>query len=946
MLKNLFKPKWQSNNPSVRLKALKGLTGDSPELISLAKNDPDSNVRLEAVQNLHDISTLLSIANKADGVIPNASKRRIEELALNHSIDEKALAKAYPLIEDKSIHTKIICDTQKSTAVRKQALVYIEDQELLFNLASIDSSKEIQFLAAEQLSDYAQLKKLEKLTKNNKKLRQLLKEKSKFHQELEAHYSLLDKLCSELQTLGNGKKWEQDKTHFLTIQQQWKSFTSPIPEKQQTHFDELVTNFKKKLTTHSHDEAKLQPLRDNHQAIIQSLEGLNQSLKNAPTNIKRNEVDAIFLIAKQSWESLQDNLPDTERSVMENSYHAALSKIEKTLGQFNKTQKSLKQFKTLQIKAEQLRDSKRAIQQTQVADLQIHWKKLKAPIGLDISQITNGYNNAINSLKVKLQRQATQLEDNLAKINQSLDLMEEQIQADLLSKAIKSHQTASQLIRSTHNIPKQQFSSIKQRINTATPIIKSAQGWRHWGTDKAREQLIEQAQLLCNNTSIEALERAKQVKSLRDDWKHLGKMDPSRHQKLWEKFNEACSLAYKPCQTHFKNESNIRNDNLLKRQQICKQLTKLEKDTDWKNADWKDTTRKINKVRSQWKSIGTIDRTKWTTVNQQFNDAMDALEIHLANERRINWTKRENLVKQAQMLVTELENINASNNDLLLPALLDQAKALQSEWHPTVTASRSEEQKLWEQFRLAIDTLFNRQREDQNASRDVLRQNLQNKQAILKNLEDLSTLKNKDLLAAKSQLPQLEEDFNAITDLPKAGIAKELEAKFFQVKASFDEKITQTNHQQQHKQLILLGKKAQLCVKKEAGGTDTVQKNWSTFALLKDSKLEKQIQYRFENHPSDEKQQSKNAEQLLALILELEILLELETPQAYQQDRMKFQISRLSEQMLSSNSAQQSNQTAALQKIQECYLIGSITNNLREELDKRFQQIEGWLQAS
>ena len=222
MLQHLFKPKWQSKKPAVRLKALVNLKGESDALIRLAKTDVDSEVRMCAVKKLQHIPTLAKIAAKTDGVIPRAAKKRLAEIAIKQNIDEQALEGAYALIDDPQVHRHVVCDAQKTLTVRKYALHYIKDQSLLFELAKTDSSKEIQFLAAAKINDYSQLRRLEKLTKNNKRLRQLLKEKAQTHQQQKDQQSLLEKCCIALENLGNNHTWKQDQTQFLTLQQQWK----------------------------------------------------------------------------------------------------------------------------------------------------------------------------------------------------------------------------------------------------------------------------------------------------------------------------------------------------------------------------------------------------------------------------------------------------------------------------------------------------------------------------------------------------------------------------------------------------------------------------------------------------------------------------------------------------------------------------------------------------
>ena len=935
MLKKLFKPKWQNKNPSVRIKAIAKLAENSQELIQLAKNDPDNSVRVAAINKLQHIETLSALTSEQSSNISHAAQQRLADLAISHDIDDKALAMVYGLIDDKAVHQKIVKDSSKSPAIRKQALEHIDDQQLLFEIASDKQSKELQFLAAQKLTSYEHLKQLEKFTKNNKRLRQFLKEKLQQEKAKQEQLEQLNKLCNELAGLGETQHWQQAKTRFLMIQQQWKAANVDIPDDLQKRYSQAILAFEQKLADYQQQEEKLKPLKQSFNAITATLDKLHDDLKQSKNyELSQDTIREITQAAELSWQELQEKLPKDMAESMSNDYQARHKKLEKVIAEFTAKQKSFQQFQAICHKAKQLNNSKRGISQKQITTLQKQWAALKAPIDLDISELQQEYKQHINSLTIKLEKQEAAVKDKLIEINQLLDSMEADIEADQLGKAIQSYQATYKLLNNLHGIPQDQYRRIKKRLAAVTPTIKSAQSWRHWGTDKAREQLIEQAEQLRDNQEIAPLDRAKQLKKLRNDWKRLGKMDPSKHQHLWEKFDSICTQAYEPCKAYYDEEARKREQNLHKRLDICQQLETLEKETDWKNVDWKAITQKINKLRSQWKQIGSVNRNKWKMVNQAFNDAMDAIEVHLENERRINWTRRENLVKQAEALQLELEK----GADLL--DIIEQAKALQAQWKPTVTAKRSDERKLWAAFRAALDNIFEQQRSERQATQAELQDNLEKKQAILAELEQLLTLEGTELEQAAKKLPQLEDDFNAIQKLPKGKQVAQLEKSFSQAQTALTEKLAQQQEREKREQLLLLGKKSALCQQKRQG--EDVQAEWDALPALQNQTLEQQIQKQFSSEVSDTQAYAENEKKLQQLTLEIETLLEIPSPEAYQQERMEYQVSRLSKQMLGTMTEQE-NLEQAYKKIQQCYLICDISPEFTKQQQSRFQAIEAWL---
>lgn len=945
MLQHLFKPKWQSKKATVRLKALANLSGESDTLILLAKTDTDSEVRLYAVQKLQHIPTLAIIAAKTDGVIPRAAKKRLSELALKPNIDENALEQAYVLITDPQVHRHVICDTQKTLTVRKHALQYIEDQHLLFELANTDLSKEIQFLAATKITDYAQLKQLEKRTKNNKRLRKLLKEKSQAYQIQQQQQHALQTLCLKLEQLGNKHTWNRDKTQFLIIQQQWKKLAHCASPDLQQRYEQGVHDFTTKQVLHADEEAKLQPLRDHYNKIISSLERVLATLADASTTLSVAELKAVLTQQQQQWEtpSYDTVLPAQELADLQHRYHQVRQNLNNNIQPLQQQQDALQNFATILSDAKALQNQQ-TIQAKQIESLQQRWKKIKVPPLRSatlpmIAAPQQQYKALIHALKQQLQQQQQHIEQYTQQIEQWLDQMEDYIEAEQLSKAIQLYQQATQLLNQ-HTFPSVAYQRIKRRINAATPTIKSAQSWRYWGTDQAREQLIQAAQVLSEANDIAPLERAKQLKALRHKWKKLGKIDPRHQQKQWQDFDALCTKAYAPCQQFYQEESHSRNENLSQRQKICTELQQLEQTTHWHTVDWKKITKTINQYRKQWKQAGAVDRNHWKIINQQFNNAMDALEQHLDEERRINWAKRQKLVTQAETLWEELKQ-DAESTDKLSRCIED-AKQLQTHWRPTITRHRNEEQALWNQFRAAIDAIFNQQRDRQQENQSQRQQNLARKQQLLQQMTALLDSNDSDHVdTLQSQFKQLQTQFNNIEALPKGKAAYLVQSEFNRLNTQFTDYVLIQQKQQQLQQILLLAEKSKLC--RVVTKDDAVQTAWKASQPLYDKQLQQKITHCFQ--ATDIQHSTPNVDDLFELILDIEILLELPTASAYQEARMKRQVERLSQKMLSVSESTMDKQQQALVKITEYYLQCANHAENYAITEARFSQIETWIKT-
>ena len=933
MLRSLFKPKWQHKNPDVRIKALQNLDGSSTELIGLAKADPSLDVRLQAIQCLLHIPTLKSLANESADGVADGVKSRVTELVLNQpSLTD--LDQLYSLVDDIQIHQKVASNHDHPAAIRTQAIDIIDDQDLLFTIANTDNSKQIQYLAASKLTDYTQLKKLRKFTKTNKSLRNLLKEKGN---ELKKQQDFSDKLkglCDEIEAL-SGKNKEK----FLSLQQQWQKIPETIPTEDQQHFKAVSTAFENAYTAYQKEAAERQPLRDKAQALVKEQDDLIHALKYSAADFTQQDFINELQLIKSNWLLLKPQLAE-EATLWEMKVDERLTVINKLFASMKSDFQSFEQMKKHCMKAEKMLSGKRTIQQKSIIELQKQWEQIKPSLMLDDHEFQASFNDSLNQLKKRMEKQKAQLASNTKKIELLLDAMEKSIEADQYKEAISAHQNVTRLFSNTQGMDKQVYSQIKRRITAATPTIRNAQSWRHWGTDNARAQLIERAKELVADTEIKPLERADQVKELRNEWKKFGKMDPSKHQKLWNEFDAACSKAYEPCQQYFKQESAQRDNNLKRRFDICEQLEKLEKQTDWKSVDWREVSKKINVQRGQWRKAGNINRSSWKTVNQRFNDAMDALEVHLGKERHRNWLQRKNLVTQAEALTVPFEK--AEDIDVAIDHAIQTAKSLQSQWKPTVTGKRSDEQKLWEQFRKAIDAVYDRQRSERNTVNEELTTNLKQKQALCEEIEAFAKLEGDELLSCQYKLADLEDQFNQIHEIPRSA-KRAIEQQFIQAKTALSKKIQEQADKQQINQLLLLGEKSALCAKKYAG--DNVETEWAALSALQNKKLDIKINKHFETSSYTDAQQQENSEQAQRFMLEIEVLLGLETAETYKQERMQYQVERLSEQMSAASEMSESNEQQALQKIQDWYLVGAVKDGDKPKINERFIQIQKWLEA-
>ncbi len=897
MLGSLFKPKWQHANPKVRIEALVGLGADSPELIQLAQNDPDTGVRLGAIARLTNITALIQLGKRA-GAIGERAQQRVVTLVADTSQYDAVLVEVFDWFKADSALLQVLArDPKRTVALRKLAIAELDDEALLFNIASGDGAREIQYLAASKISDLGQLKQLEKTQgRNNKKLRQLLKERMANEQAEQQRVVMLAGLCAELEGLGQSGSWAQDKTQYRVLHQRWQQACDQAapPQTLLKRFHDAEKEFHGRLETHEQQRAALAPLQAVFEQCFTAAEHLQQAMQTTPEQLSLSAID-------QQIEQLQDRwvaaavLPDeVQQSALNQRWIAVFVALTNKRDALAGDLSALDEMQACCRRLEALRNDKKPLQAKRLTHWQAEWIKIHRPRHMDaaVAALEGRFHQAMDSLNARLIRETEARAQQVQAMVVRLDQMDAVLAQEKYGEAVDIHREVSAQLKAMTALAVRDRSALEQRLRAAAPLVMEFKDWRRWGTDQAREHLIETAQRLENDESIAPEQRVKEIKALRQEWRKLAQMEPGKQRQQWKDFDSKVTAAYEPSKKHFAEQAQQRRQNLKQREGVCIQLETMAQVTDWSDTDWKAQYAGINELRKSWKRCGTVGHKEWRAINERFNQAMDKLDAHLNDERERNLKLRQQLVEQATALLA-LDDIRAATA---------QAKALQARWHITIPSRPKDEQKLWKAFRSPIDQVFQRLSQERQSQRSETDQRIQQKTQLCAQLEALLQRADDEFSMQVHELDSIRAQFNAQRDLPKAVLHK-LEQRFNSAEQAVLQRMEQRNWQRHLDKLDALT--AQSGERKAADATAEVQ--------------------------------AANQSEGEALCLQLEILLDIETPAAFSQARMQYQVAQLSEAMRSRNEAQDEDEQA-LGLLTAWYQLGAMPAVAHETQQARIKQ--------
>lgn len=593
MLGNFFKPKWLHKDANVRIQAMTSLAGDSVELIKLAQTDPDSGVRMEALLRLTHLPTLVQLGHAAGSIGERARQRVIALAATEHRHDHQLVDVFQWLQTNPGLLRSIARDAMRNINLRRHALELVNDQELLFDIAQNDTSKEVQFLAASRLSNLEQLKQLDtKHGKTNKRLRQFIKERLEQEQQRLQQQQQIAGLNAEAATLGQASSWEQEKTRSRVLEQRWKALQHLTSAEQQQQFTQTLEQFRSRLAAYEMEQAQAAALKAQQEAEAQAKRAEAQRLaEQAQAEAQARQEREQQLQAEERRQRKQQQAQQTERlqqlrtdlqtleSHLENEHYSEAIEQHRLLTQrlketsglpttdmafFNRRIQMLtpylrelqdwRRWGTDQVRkqlietAEHLREDDGIDPTTraqQVQALREEWRKLSHLEPGQQHALWKTFDSTVTAAyepsKQHFVEQAQQREANLEARHQVCAALEAlHTDTNWQNAAWRELQVQVNNLRKqwkdAGTVSHKNWGAVNDRFNAAMDALEAqfkAERARNW---QAREQLVAQAKALLDDPNTE--QAIEQIKALQATWQITLASRHSDEQNLWKQFRE------------------------------------------------------------------------------------------------------------------------------------------------------------------------------------------------------------------------------------------------------------------------------------------------------------------------------------------------------------------------------------------------------------------------
>lgn len=193
-------------------------------------------------------------------------------------------------------------------------------------------------------------------------------------------------------------------------------------------------------------------------------------------------------------------------------------------------------------------------------------------------------------------------------------------------------------------------------------------------------------------------EATKTILAWQEEWRSIGFAPRKVNQKVFDRYRKACDAFFAAKGEFYKETKNVLVVNSDKKKALCEQAEALKDSTDWKEAG-----EKFILLQKEWKTIGPVAKKYSDELWKRFIAACDYFfeQKNKSTSGQRN-AESENLAKKKE-LIAKINAFQKSENNNESVATL---RALMAEWNAIGHVPFKEKDKVYKEYRDAVDKQF------------------------------------------------------------------------------------------------------------------------------------------------------------------------------------------------------------------------------------------------
>jgi hypothetical protein len=774
-----IQPKHKSTDPEIRASSVAELgegEEDAAVLLALAREDTDARVRRAAIARIEDVAVLAAIAaNDADQGIREELLARLGTIAASDPAD-RAVAALAALVDPKQISN--VAKTSPHDSVRTEAVnrltdvkslssiarhaadgrtaalatERIHDAAELLNVATKTDHKEagvsaLERAAAEGIADRAALETLADRAKNKsvaKRAKAMVQaiddaEAAK-RAALEQHQQRVAGAIARVEALAASTTMAGAAEQVDAAEAEWTQLeagaTHEVSAADRGRFTAAVAAARATLQREAQEraeaearEAELAAARATRTAVCERVEAIHGD-------------DALDRIAhaRAEWEGLGPD-PDAR------THEAFMARFEeacrKSTARHENRQESVRtnaRLDELSREAEQLagQEDSPAYAWDSVSK---EWRSLRDKTEDLDEAVQQRFTAAETTVRERAEAKKAAAEKALRQQVQRIDQLIERVHSraeadDLtLKEADKAARDLRAAIEIPLTLPHHEREYLVERLKAALAALapklhelRELDEWKRFANAAVQEEMIAQAEALSKKYDLDKPEdmekAARELHDIQERWKQAAEAPRAQAQTLWHRYRQAADPIQAKAREFFAARAVEREANLKIKLELCERAEALADSTDWIK-----TAEEMKKLQAEWQASGPVPRPDTRVVWKRFRDACDRFFTRrnedLAQRKEVwsgNQAKKEALCARAEELALSRDWDKAAS----------ELRRLQADWKNVGPVRRTKSEALWQRFRTAADTFFDRYKrrdeieiESRQADREGLLQELE-----------------------------------------------------------------------------------------------------------------------------------------------------------------------------------------------------------------------------
>lgn len=243
---------------------------------------------------------------------------------------------------------------------------------------------------------------------------------------------------------------------------------------------------------------------------------------------------------------------------------------------------------------------------------------------------------------------------------------------------------------------------------------------------------------------------------LTKQWKKIGRVPKEKSNEVWDRYKSAQDGYYDQKYKHDPEHQSKVDRFYHKKEKICEEAEALLEEDDIASA-----AREINRLHRRWKKVGNLPQRDEDELWGRFKSATDAFnERKSKNQDKIHELEEEHYQQKLELI----DKANAIKDTDDFEKGHDKMQNFMDRWKEIGPVPRKKSEKIWKQFKGAMDEFYDRRREHFKEVKEERKENLEEKKEILEKLRELG--KHDDPIEAVDIAKGLQEKFKNVGYVP------------------------------------------------------------------------------------------------------------------------------------------------------------------------------------